>query len=156
MRTHSPYGMELVDDCTKCPLRKEGYFCQMADGSVAAFGKAKFTTSYPVGALLFVEVQVPRGVYMLCQGQVKLTTAALTPCNYGFLPSRGTVRLGQSDSGECIAVARVVTKSSRVVAVRRMSSGSHGYKRLRETQLGVLLRVLFQTSRSGKPPKRNS
>ncbi len=68
MRTHAPYGMGLVDDCTKCPLRKEGYFCQMADGSVAAFGKAKFTTSYPAGAVLFVEGQVPRGVYMLCQG----------------------------------------------------------------------------------------
>ena len=76
MRTHAPYGMELVDDCTKCPLRKEGYFCQMADESVAAFGKATFTTSYPAGAVLFVEGQVPRGVYMLCQGQVKLTTAS--------------------------------------------------------------------------------
>ena len=48
----------------------------MADDSVAAFGKTKFTTSYPAGAVLFVEGQVPRGVYMLCQGQVKLTTAS--------------------------------------------------------------------------------
>jgi CRP/FNR family transcriptional regulator, cyclic AMP receptor protein len=48
----------------------------MADDSVAAFGEAKFTTSYPAGAVLFVEGQVPRGVYMLCQGQVKLTTAS--------------------------------------------------------------------------------
>jgi len=48
----------------------------MADDSVAAFGKVKFTTSYPAGAVLFVEGQVPRGVYMLCQGQVKLTTAS--------------------------------------------------------------------------------
>jgi CRP/FNR family cyclic AMP-dependent transcriptional regulator len=76
MRTHVPYGMELVDDCTECPLRKEGYFCQMADDSVAAFGKAKFTTSYPAGAVLFVEGQVPRGVYMLCQGQIKLTASS--------------------------------------------------------------------------------
>ena len=76
MRTHAPYGIELVDDCTKCPLRQKGYFCQMADDSIAAFGKVKFTTSYPAGAVLFVEGQVPRGVYMLCQGQVKLTTAS--------------------------------------------------------------------------------
>ncbi|MGA9815189.1 MAG: Crp/Fnr family transcriptional regulator [Terriglobales bacterium] len=48
----------------------------MADDSIAAFGKVKFTTSYPAGAVLFVEGQVPRGVYMLCQGQVKLTTAS--------------------------------------------------------------------------------
>jgi CRP/FNR family transcriptional regulator, cyclic AMP receptor protein len=48
----------------------------MDDDPVVAFGKAKFTTSYPAGAVLFVEGQVPRGVYMLCQGQVKLTTAS--------------------------------------------------------------------------------
>ena len=77
MRTRAPYGMELVDDCTKCPLRKKGYFCQISDDSLAAFWKVKFTTSYPAGAVLFVEGQVPRGVYMLCQGQVKLTTASL-------------------------------------------------------------------------------
>lgn len=76
MRTPAPYGMELVDDCTKCPLRRKGYFCQIADDSIAAFWKVKFTTSYPAGAVLFVEGQVPRGVYMLCRGQVKLTTAS--------------------------------------------------------------------------------
>ncbi len=76
MKTHAPYGMELVDDCAKCPLRKEGFFCQMDNDSVAAFEKVKFTSSYPAGALLFVEGQVPRGVYMLCTGRVKLSMAS--------------------------------------------------------------------------------
>ena len=26
MKTNAPYGMELVDDCSKCPLRREGFF----------------------------------------------------------------------------------------------------------------------------------
>jgi CRP/FNR family cyclic AMP-dependent transcriptional regulator len=99
MRTHAPYGMELVDDCTKCPLRKEGYFCQMADGSVAAFGKAKFTTSYPVGALLFVEGQVPRSVYMLCQGQVKLTTAS----------TEGKTIMRVAESGELLGLHSAIS-----------------------------------------------
>jgi CRP/FNR family transcriptional regulator, cyclic AMP receptor protein len=76
MKPHMPYGLELVDDCTKCPLRKEGFFCQMARDSVAAFQKMKFTSSYPEGALLFVEEQIPRGVYLLCTGRVKLTMAS--------------------------------------------------------------------------------
>ena len=77
MKTHAPYGMKLVDDCTKCSLRKEGFFCQMEDDSVRAFEKVKFTSSYPAGAVLFVEGQAPRGVYMLCTGRVKLTMASL-------------------------------------------------------------------------------
>jgi CRP/FNR family cyclic AMP-dependent transcriptional regulator len=99
MRTHAPYGMELVDDCTKCPLRKEGFFCQMADDSVAAFGKSKFTTSYPARAVLFVEGQVPRGVYMLCQGQVKLTTAS----------SEGKTILRLAEAGELLGLHSAIS-----------------------------------------------
>jgi CRP/FNR family cyclic AMP-dependent transcriptional regulator len=76
MKTHAPYGMELVDDCSVCPLRKEGFFCQMDNNSVRAFDKVKFTSSYPAGAVLFVEGQASRGVYMLCTGRVKLTMAS--------------------------------------------------------------------------------
>ncbi len=32
MKTHAPYGMEIADDCTTCPMRKEGFFCQMTTG----------------------------------------------------------------------------------------------------------------------------
>ena len=77
MKTHAPYGMELVDDCSKCSLRKEGFFCQMESDSLGAFEKVKFTSPYPAGAVLFVEGQVTRGVYMLCKGRVKLTMASL-------------------------------------------------------------------------------
>lgn len=76
MRIQASCRIDLVDDCTKCPLRKKGYFCQMADGPIAAFAKVKFTASFPAGATLFVEGQVARGVYMLCHGQVKLTTGS--------------------------------------------------------------------------------
>jgi len=76
MRTHAPYGMELTDDCTNCPVRQDGFFCQLASASLGAFEQIKFTSSYPSGAVLFVEGQVPRGVYMLCKGRVKLTMAS--------------------------------------------------------------------------------
>ena len=76
MKSRAPYGMELTDECANCPMRKDGFFCQMESGSLAAFQKIKFTSSYPAGAVLFVEGQVPRGVYMLCKGRVKLTMAS--------------------------------------------------------------------------------
>jgi CRP/FNR family transcriptional regulator, cyclic AMP receptor protein len=68
-----PYGMELVEDCRTCPMRGEGFFCQLPGAALGAFMNVKFTTTYPGQAVLFVEGQAPRGVYMLCKGRVKLT-----------------------------------------------------------------------------------
>jgi CRP/FNR family transcriptional regulator, cyclic AMP receptor protein len=100
MKTHAPYGMELVDDCTKCPLRKAGFFCEMAADSVEAFQKIKFTSSYPTGAVLFVEEQVPRGVYMLCTGRVKLTMTS----------SKGkTVLLHVAEAGEMMGLDSAIS-----------------------------------------------
>lgn len=69
----SPYGMELTEDCKACPMRKSGFFCQLPPSALQAFSRAKFTSSYPAEAVLFVEGQASRGVFMLCKGRVKFT-----------------------------------------------------------------------------------
>jgi CRP/FNR family transcriptional regulator, cyclic AMP receptor protein len=69
----APYGMELIEDCKSCPMRKNGFFCHLAAPALHAFSSVKFTTTYPAQAVLYVEGQAPRGVYMLCKGRVKLT-----------------------------------------------------------------------------------
>ena len=70
---HAPYGMELTEDCKTCPMRKDGFFCQLPSSALQAFSSMKFSTTYPADAVLFVEGQAPRGVYVLCKGRVKLT-----------------------------------------------------------------------------------
>lgn len=69
----APYGLEMVEKCQDCKLRSDGYFCNMATAPMKAFEMIKFTTAYPEGAVLFVEGESPRGVYVLCRGRVKLT-----------------------------------------------------------------------------------
>jgi CRP/FNR family transcriptional regulator len=54
-------------------MRKSGFFCQLPVSALQAFNGSKFTSAYPAQAVLFVEGQIPRGVYMLCKGRVKLT-----------------------------------------------------------------------------------
>jgi CRP/FNR family transcriptional regulator, cyclic AMP receptor protein len=73
----APYGLESADYCATCSLRKNGYFCQIETNALAAFDRVKFPSSYPSGAVLFVEGQAPRGIYMLCKGRVKLTMASI-------------------------------------------------------------------------------
>jgi len=71
-----PYNLELQNDCTACPLRQDGRFCNVAAPALAAVNAAKFSTAYPGGATLFVEGEAPRGVFILCSGRAKLTTSS--------------------------------------------------------------------------------
>lgn len=69
----SPYGLQLVENCLICKLRQDNFFCALPQSALEAFERIKFPTSYPRGAVLFVEGQAPRGVYILCRGRVKLS-----------------------------------------------------------------------------------
>ena len=66
----APYGMEVVESCLGCNLRVQGRFCNLSPAALHAFDAITYTTVYPEGAVLFVEGQVPRGVFLLCQGRV--------------------------------------------------------------------------------------
>ncbi len=73
---HSPYGMELVEDCLSCKLCSAGFFCHLPKSVIEAFQPLKFTIAYPAGATLFVEGQASRGIYILCKGRVKLSATS--------------------------------------------------------------------------------
>jgi CRP/FNR family transcriptional regulator len=45
---------------------------------VEAFESIKYSTAYPKGAVLFVEGQTPRGIFMLCKGRVRLSLCSST------------------------------------------------------------------------------
>jgi CRP/FNR family transcriptional regulator, cyclic AMP receptor protein len=69
----SPYGLEIIESCLTCKLRADKIFCNLPQATVQALEAIKYTTAYPKGAVLFVEGQAPRGVFILCRGRVKLS-----------------------------------------------------------------------------------
>ena len=71
-----PYGFDLSESCQTCKLRKDSFFCQMTSKAVKDFDAIKSNSVYPEGAVLFLEKQDPRGVFVLCEGQVKLTISS--------------------------------------------------------------------------------
>lgn len=74
---HSPYGLNFVSDsCVNCSIRSTGHFCDFDNELLKSFESLKYATVYPRGAVLFIEGQAPRGVFMLCSGRVKLTTCS--------------------------------------------------------------------------------
>ncbi len=73
---NAPYGLPCVGDCLNCHLRSENFFCALSQESLAAFNQIKYATVFPQGATIFFEGQYPRGIFMLCRGQAKLSTTA--------------------------------------------------------------------------------
>jgi CRP/FNR family transcriptional regulator, cyclic AMP receptor protein len=51
-------------------------FCSLPAATLQAFENIKFTSAYPAGAVLFVEGEQPRGIFVLCKGRVKLSIGA--------------------------------------------------------------------------------
>jgi CRP/FNR family transcriptional regulator len=71
-----PYGFELNENCQSCKTRANGFFCQLSPAALTDFNKIKSQATYPAGAVLFLEKQDPRGVFVVCAGQVKLSISS--------------------------------------------------------------------------------
>ena len=72
----SPYGLTILDNCVACPLREEHLFCDLPMQTVQELNEIRSTAVYPQSALLFIEGQQPRGIFVLCSGKVKLSTTS--------------------------------------------------------------------------------
>src|SRR3984893_18825771 len=104
----SPYGMEIVESCITCKLRADRVFCDLSETALQAFEDIKFATAYPQGAVLFVEGQVPRGIFVICKGTVKLSINS---------PSGRTMIVKLAEPGEVLGLsANISAKPYEVTA----------------------------------------
>ena len=72
----SPYGLNILDDCLACPVREEHLFCNLSLPALQKLNEIKSTAVYPKSAVLFIEGQRPRGVFVLCAGKAKLSASS--------------------------------------------------------------------------------
>lgn len=96
----SPYGMEIVESCVTCKLRTDRIFCDLPDSSVQALEKIKFAAPYPQDAVLFVEGQLPRGIFVICKGSVKLSINS---------PSGRTMIVKLAEAGEVLGLSATIS-----------------------------------------------
>ncbi len=96
----SPYGMEIVESCITCKLRANFSFCDLPPTALQAFESIKYATAYPQKAVLFVEGQMPRGIFVLCKGRVKLSINS---------PSGRTVIVKLVEPGEVLGMSATIS-----------------------------------------------
>jgi CRP/FNR family cyclic AMP-dependent transcriptional regulator len=98
MRT--PYGLEIIESCMGCTASREGFFCRFSPAVLRSIDEASHHTIMPAGAVLFVEGQTPRGVFVLCSGKVKLSTTS----------KEGKVLiLKQAEAGEVLGLSAAIS-----------------------------------------------
>lgn len=96
----SPYGLEIVESCVTCKLRADRIFCDLSPTALQTFENMKFASAYPQGAVLFVEGQVPRGIFVLCKGTVKLSINS---------PSGRTMIVKLAEPGEVLGLSATIS-----------------------------------------------
>ena len=72
----APYGLDIVEDCAECDQSLPSFFCGFSEETVQALNQVSHKSTLPAGAILFVEGQSPRGVFILCSGKVNLSTTS--------------------------------------------------------------------------------
>jgi len=72
----APYGLNIIDNCVTCQVKEEHLFCNLPASALQRLNEIKSTAVYPKSAMLFIEGQQPRGVFVLCAGKAKLSTSS--------------------------------------------------------------------------------
>jgi CRP/FNR family transcriptional regulator len=92
--------MEIVESCLTCKLRTDRIFCDLPPSALQNFENIKFATAYPQGAVLFVEGQMPRGIFVICKGSVKLSINS---------PSGRTMIVKLAEPGEVLGMSATIS-----------------------------------------------
>jgi CRP/FNR family transcriptional regulator len=102
----------MSDNCVNCRLRGRGHFCQLATDDLRDLAAISYSTVYPENSVLFVEGQMPRGVYILCRGRAKLS----------MVSSEGkTLILHISDPGEILGLSSCLLAQPYQATVETLS-----------------------------------
>jgi len=73
---NAPYGLEIIDNCLECTHTRGGFFCGVSQPALQSLNLLSHKSVLPAGAILFVEGQSPRGMFVLCSGRVNLSTTS--------------------------------------------------------------------------------
>ena len=114
----APYGLNILDNCLTCPVRGEHLFCNLSLQAGQRLNEIKSTAVYPKGAMLFIEGQQPRGVFVLCAGKVKLSTTSR---------DGKTIITKISDSGDVLGLNAVVSNRPYEVTAEMMEPGQANF-----------------------------
>src|SRR5450755_3888170 len=114
----APYGLNIIDNCLTCPVREEHLFCNLPSAALQKLNEIKSTAVYPKSAMLFLEGQQPRGVFVLCAGKVKLSTSS---------KEGKTIITKLSDAGDVLGLNATISNRPYEVTAEMVEPGQANF-----------------------------
>lgn len=91
--------IQIQQKCQSCGLTNTDYFCDLSTTDLKQIESIKVTKAYPKDSILYFEGQASKGVYLLCQGRVKLSTSS---------PDGKIIILGIAEAGEILGLSAAI------------------------------------------------
>src|SRR5208283_419107 len=114
----APYGLNILDNCLTCPMREEHLFCNLPVAAVQRLNEIRSAATYPKSAMMFIEGQQPRGVFVLCTGKAKLSTTS----------AQGkTVITKISDAGDVLGLSAAISNRPYEVTAEMIEPGQANF-----------------------------
>jgi CRP/FNR family transcriptional regulator, cyclic AMP receptor protein len=114
----APYGLNILDNCLTCPVREEHLFCNLSAVAVQKLNEIRSSAVYPKSAMLFIEGQQPRGVFVLCAGKAKLSTSS---------PEGKTIITKISEAGDVLGLNATISNRPYEVTAEMIEPGQANF-----------------------------
>ncbi|MFZ3264808.1 MAG: cyclic nucleotide-binding domain-containing protein [Terriglobales bacterium] len=111
----------MSQSCFDCGQRSDRVFCDLAPDALQEFDGIKSLQTYPRGTILFREDQPARGVFLLCEGRVRLSVCSESGRRMTLRVASDGEVLGLSAAlaSGCYAVTAEALDAVQVAQVRR-------------------------------------
>lgn len=104
-------NIKIQHKCFDCDHRSERFFCNLSQNNLQIFELLRITNYYPKGARLFFEGEHSDGIYLLCQGRVKLSTSS---------KDGKVIILHIAEAGEVLGLSAAVSDSIHIATAEAL------------------------------------
>ena len=105
-------GLCFIENCPACRLKEKTAFCNLSPEALRQLDQISYSVTYPEHSLVFTADSPCHGVFILCAGRAKLSTASR---------DSKKVMLRAAGAGEVLAVSSVLTGSHYEVTAETLS-----------------------------------
>src|ERR1017187_5649950 len=106
-----PYHLNVIDSCFGCLTTEDGLLCQLPHHILDDLNAIRQNAVFPRGARLFVEGESPRGIFILCSGEAKLSATS---------PDGQTVTLSVAERGEVLGLSNLIANTPYLVSAETL------------------------------------
>lgn len=114
----SPFNLKVIDNCMDCASRESGFVCRLPERAVRELNLIRQQALYPRGVVIFSQGEAPRGIHILCSGEVRLTASS---------PAGQAVTLRIAERGEVLGLSNAISREPHRVRAETLSACQIGF-----------------------------